>query len=76
MLEVVQITNRNKEHDSVGSVVLGQNGAINHCCFEVANLEASIIEFERNGAKIIEGCPTHGAYGKIAFFIQKQLKEF
>ena len=27
-----------------------------------------ILDFERNGAKMIEGCPRKGAHGRIAFF--------
>jgi len=54
--------------DPVSGVVRGQKGAINHLCFEVDDLDASIRDFEKNGAKIIEGCPRKGAHGRIAFF--------
>ena len=50
------------------SVVRGQKGTLNHLCFEVDDLDASIRDFERNGAKMIEGCPRPGAHGRIAFF--------
>ncbi|MBP1622566.1 MAG: methylmalonyl-CoA epimerase [Acidobacteria bacterium] len=54
--------------DAVSGVVRGQKGAINHLCFEVDDLDASIRDFEKNGARMIEGCPRKGAHGRIAFF--------
>ena len=50
------------------TVVRSQPGAINHICFEVDDLEASIRDFENNGAKLIEGTPRDGAHGRVAFF--------
>jgi len=50
------------------SVVRKQKGAINHICFEVDDIEASIKNFERNGAKLVEGYPKPGAHGRVAFF--------
>ena len=41
---------------------------VHHITFEVDDLDASIRDFERNGAKMIEGCPRKGAHGRIAFF--------
>jgi methylmalonyl-CoA/ethylmalonyl-CoA epimerase len=55
-------------HDPMVSVVTGQKGAINHLCFEVDNMEESIGDFERNGARLVEGCPRKGAHGRVAFF--------
>ena len=57
-----------KGWDPVHTVVRSQNGAINHLCFEVADLEASIRDFENNGAKLLEGSPMPGAHGRVAFF--------
>ena len=57
-----------KGWDPVHTVVRSQKGAINHLCFEVDDLEASIRDFEKNGAKMIEGCPRAGAHGRVAFF--------
>ena len=54
--------------DKMHVTVRKQEGTINHLCFEVDNLEATIKDFEKNGAKLIEGCPRSGAHGRIAFF--------
>lgn len=50
------------------SVVRSQKGAINHICFEVEDLEASIRDFEKNGAKLVQGYPRATAHGRVAFF--------
>jgi len=57
-----------KGWDSMHTVVRSQKGAINHLCFEVDNLDASIRDFEKNGAKLVEGSPRAGAHGRVAFF--------
>ena len=57
-----------KGWDTIHTVVRSQKGAINHLCFEVDDLEASIRDFEKNGAKLVEGCPRAGAHGRVAFF--------
>lgn len=67
-IELLHHTKPDKGDDIMSSVVRSQKGAINHLCFEVDDLEASIRDFERNGAKMIEGCPRKGAHGRIAFF--------
>ena len=57
-----------KGWDPVHAVVRSQQGAINHLCFEVEDLDASIRDFEKNGAKLLEGSPMPGAHGRVAFF--------
>lgn len=57
-----------KGWDPIHTVVRSQKGALNHLCFEVDDLEAGIKEFEKNGAKLLEGCPMPGAHGRVAFF--------
>ena len=57
-----------KGWDPVHTVVRSQKGALNHICFEVDDLEASIQDFEKNGAKLLEGSPMKGAHGRVAFF--------
>ena len=67
-IEILHHTKPDRGDNFMSSVVRGQKGAINHLCFEVDDLDASIRDFERNGARIIEGCPRPGAHGRIAFF--------
>ena len=50
------------------TVIRSQKGAINHICFEVGDLEASIQDFEKNGAKLLNGFPMAGDHGRMAFF--------
>ncbi len=49
------------------SIVWKQKGAINHLCFEVDDLEKSLQDFEKSGAKVLKGYPRAGAHGKVAF---------
>ncbi len=67
-IELLHHTKPDRGDNLISSIVRRQKGAINHICFEVDDLEASIRDFERNGAKLIEGCPRPGAHGRIAFF--------
>jgi methylmalonyl-CoA epimerase len=67
-LEFIHHTEPDKGNDALASVVRGQRGILNHLCFEVDDLEASIRDFEKAGAKLVEGCPRPGAHGRIAFF--------
>jgi len=67
-IELLHHTKPDRGDNLISSIVRGQKGAINHLCFEVDDLEASIRDFERNGARLIEGCPRPGAHGRIAFF--------
>jgi methylmalonyl-CoA/ethylmalonyl-CoA epimerase len=67
-IELLHHTKPDKGDNPMTSVVRGQKGAINHLCFEVDDLDATIRDFESNGAKMIEGCPRKGAHGRIAFF--------
>jgi methylmalonyl-CoA/ethylmalonyl-CoA epimerase len=67
-IELLHHTKPDRGDDPMSSVVRGQKGAINHLCFEVDDLDASIAEFEQRGARMIEGCPRIGAHGRIAFF--------
>jgi methylmalonyl-CoA/ethylmalonyl-CoA epimerase len=67
-MEILHHTKPDTGDNAMSRIVRGQKGALNHLCFEVDDLEASIRDFERNGAKLIEGCPRPGAHGRIAFF--------
>ena len=68
LLEIICHIGPDKGDDPMDSVVRGQKGTINHISFEVDDLEASIRDFEKNGARLVEGCPRQGAHGRIAFF--------
>ena len=59
---------KSKGWDPMHTVVRSVTGALNHLCFEVDDLAASIRDFEDNGAKLLEGCPRPGAHGQVAFF--------
>jgi len=65
LIELLYYTGPDKGHDTV---VRSQKGAINHLCFEVDDLESSIQDFEKNGAKLVNGFPRLGAHGRVAFF--------
>lgn len=67
MLELICHTSPARKDDIVSHVVREHPGSINHLCFEVDDLEASIKDFQRNGAKLVEGCPRPGAHGRVAF---------
>jgi methylmalonyl-CoA epimerase len=64
MIEFLHYTGPDKGQ----SIVRSQKGAINHLCFEVDDLPATIKDFEKNGAKLVEGYPRSGAHGPVAFF--------
>ena len=63
-----------KGWDPQHTVVRSQKGTINHLCFEVDDLEASIRDFERNGARLLDGSPKAGAHGRVAFFYPETTK--
>ena len=54
-----------KRQDALAS---SQNGAINHICFEVDDLDAAIEDFQKNGAKLMEGFPRAMGQARMAFF--------
>ena len=64
MIEFLHYSGPDKGHP----IVRSQKGAINHLCFEVDDLPATIKDFEKNGAKLVEGFPRNGAHGPVAFF--------
>jgi methylmalonyl-CoA/ethylmalonyl-CoA epimerase len=67
MLELIYHTSPAKDEDKVGQVVRQHPGSLNHLCFEVDDLDITILDFQKNGARLVEGCPRQGAHGRIAF---------
>jgi methylmalonyl-CoA/ethylmalonyl-CoA epimerase len=57
-----------KEPDHMSKVVRAHKDVINHICFEVDDIHTSIQDFQKMGAKLIEGSPRKGITGQIAFF--------
>jgi methylmalonyl-CoA/ethylmalonyl-CoA epimerase len=68
MLEFICHTGPNNGQDAMVNLVRNHPGTINHICFEVDDLEATIQDFAKNGARLVEGCPRAGAHGRVAFF--------
>lgn len=68
MFELISHTYPDSGEDPVTSLIRSRKGAINHICFEVDDLDAAIQDFEKNGARLVKGCPRPGAYGRTAFF--------
>ncbi len=67
-LEFIHHTEPDRGNDPLISLVRGQRGIINHLCFEVDDLDSTIRDFEKAGARLVEGCPRPGAHGRMAFF--------
>jgi methylmalonyl-CoA/ethylmalonyl-CoA epimerase len=67
-LEVIYHSSPPDASDAMANLVASQKGSINHVCIEVDDLEAAIDKFEKNGARLVEGCPRPGAHGRVAFF--------
>ncbi len=67
-LEVIYHSRPPEASDAMANLVASQKGPINHVCIEVDDLEAAIGNFEKNGARLVEGCPRRGAHGRVAFF--------
>lgn len=65
LIELIYYTDPKKRESGV---VGRQKGSINHISFEVDDLETSIRNFEKKGAKLVEGNPRPGAHGRVAFF--------
>jgi methylmalonyl-CoA/ethylmalonyl-CoA epimerase len=57
------------EDSNVGKFIARQGEGLHHVCFEVEDLEASLREFERQGAKLIDKKPRPGAGGHLVAFV-------
>jgi methylmalonyl-CoA/ethylmalonyl-CoA epimerase len=57
-----------EEGESFARSVMGGREGINHLSLRVDDVETSIRALEGAGIKTMEGFPTRGAHGKVAFF--------
>ena len=57
-----------KEPDHMTEIVRAHKDAINHICFEVDDIDTAVHDFEKTGARLIEGSRRNGLTGQIAFF--------
>jgi methylmalonyl-CoA/ethylmalonyl-CoA epimerase len=53
---------------SFAKTVMGAREGINHLSLRVGDVEASIRTLEGAGVKPMEGFPTRGSHGRVAFF--------
>ncbi len=67
-IEIIGHTGQGTGDDAMDRVVRSNPGIINHISLEVDDIEATVRDFEKIGARIVEGCPRQGAHGRIAFF--------
>ncbi len=57
------------EDSNVGKFIARHGEGLHHVCFEVEDLEASLREFEKQGAKLIDHKPRPGAGGHMVAFV-------
>ncbi len=70
-MEILHFKGANEGRD----VVRSQKGALNHLCFEVEDMQDSIQNFQKNGAKLVEGFPKIGGHGRIVAFFHPETTE-
>jgi len=57
------------EDSSVGKFLARRGEGLHHVCFEVDDIEASLSEFVRQGARLIDEKPRPGAGGHLVAFV-------
>ena len=57
------------EDSSVGKFLSRRGEGLHHVCFEVDDIEASLREFEQQGARLIDQKPRKGAGGHLVAFV-------
>jgi methylmalonyl-CoA/ethylmalonyl-CoA epimerase len=57
------------DDSNVGKFLARRGEGLHHVCFEVENVEASLREFEQQGAKLIDEKPRPGAGGHLVAFV-------
>jgi methylmalonyl-CoA epimerase len=63
------------DDSNVGKFLARRGEGLHHVCFEVENVEASLREFEQQGAKLIDEKPRPGAGGHLVAFVLVELKQ-
>jgi len=64
-IELIEYTS---EAPGLGRRTMGERPGINHLSVRVADLEAATAELAAAGFEPMEGFPTEGAHGRVAFF--------
>jgi methylmalonyl-CoA/ethylmalonyl-CoA epimerase len=57
------------EGSTVGRFLAQRGEGLHHVCFDVDDIEASLRDFERQGAKLIDQKPRKGAGGHLVAFV-------
>ena len=57
------------EDSNVGKFLARHGEGLHHVCFEVEDIEASLLEFKKQGARLIDQNPRPGAGGHLVAFI-------
>ena len=67
LIELISYSS-DKEPDHMSKVVRAHKDVINHICFEVDDIHTAVQDFQKTGARLIEGSQRKGLTGQIAFF--------
>ncbi len=65
----LELLEPHQEYSNVGKFLANRGEGLHHICFEVEDIEASLREFEEQGAKLIDPKPRPGAGGHLVAFI-------
>jgi len=60
---------------SIPKAIRADRPGLNHLCFEVHRLDASLKELEARGFRVVDGFPRQGVHGRIAFVIPPHAPE-
>lgn len=60
------------EETTVGKFLARRGEGLHHICFEVDDIESSLREFARQGARLIDDRPRPGAGGHLVAFVHPQ----
>ncbi len=65
----LELLEPHEEDSNVGKFLAKRGEGLHHVCFEVEDIEASLREFEEQGAKLIDQKPRPGAGGHLVAFV-------